>query len=501
MFFSDAGPDESPDLELWAELLEPEDVEELRVLSAELRVAEADEAFRTAASSLGIPYKGGTPAYHKAYNALKKQAKDAGLPLSQVSWSTHAPSGFAPPATPSAVNPSSPPSAAAPAPFVGGFGAGTQAVPTPAASMAPAGGAGPSSLNGPTFHAHTPGVTKIGTFLLAPGVSKLPGQAPLKGNIPVGAKITSITPVTSVNAPFGGATAAPPGTVKVEYTKNGVPGTSILKPQTSAPAGPAAVAPSVPAGSVPFDASKLPVGATVTAVGTSYNGKNTVQIQFANGDTGTLYVPTKVAVPTVGTKNAPPAGTVVSPYGGGHTESVTKPVAQANWDASKGVLSGTEKAALKAYTGESYQSINGSIHNGSYDAWVAAGKPPATAKNSFAYIENLNSAFSKAKPFSKPIDVFRGSSHNPVPAGAKPGDTFAMRGFSSTSIRESGTFGSAHFIHVKTTKGLYIRPISKHPGEDEVLLPHNVKVRFLGVERRIMGQGQTKDVIMLETFD
>jgi len=477
MFFADVDPDEaSPDLGLWAEFLDADELEELQGLSDRLReerlAQEADEAFRTAASSLGIPYKGGTPAYHKAYNALKAKAKEMNVPVGTLSWSTHAPANFAPNPVASA-NP-------------GGAGAGA--------------GAGVSAAGGTAASVLTPPVT-LGTFTLAPGVVKLPGQMPLTGNIPAGHVIHDI--IFLGHGPGGStgdvlvthsAPSAHPSTWTV---------TPLIKPAPAAPA-PAAPAPAaVPAGSVPFDSAKLPAGATVTGVTEGGWSGNIISFTAATGVPGQLHVPKAVAAPAVGTHNPLPAGLVPSPFF--NIEATSLPIVKAHATTSIALLTGGEKTTFRAYTGEGFRQINGNIHKGNYDAFVAAGKPASMGtpaqKTAYARTATLETAFSKVPNFPQPINVFRGTSHNPLPAGAVPGAEFKLKGFSSTSIREGGAFGGVYHVHIKTHKGLFVKTLSTHASEDEVLLPHNVKVRYIGTEKRLLLNGVTRNVIMLETHD
>jgi hypothetical protein len=135
-----------------------------------------------------------------------------------------------------------------------------------------------------------------------------------------------------------------------------------------------------------------------------------------------------------------------------------------------------EIKSLHHYSNEGYDSINRHLrHNSKFPAHPAIQE----------HINNIDYAIHKHET-KHDMHVYRSLGwHDPE---MKPGDIYHDRGFVSTTLNNHWGTGTGHLIHIKVPKGskaLYLnqRSLSKHFGEQEVLLPRNAKFRYEGSEK------------------
>jgi hypothetical protein len=144
-----------------------------------------------------------------------------------------------------------------------------------------------------------------------------------------------------------------------------------------------------------------------------------------------------------------------------------------------------EKEALKTYTGGSYSTINRCLR-GIGDC------PPHIVKT-------IDDASKGMRPLTKSVKVFRGSgwgafglsehyttltSDNVEAMRKKVGTTVREPGFLSTSVNPTKSFGGPIRIEVFAPEGTpaaYVKSISLHPSEDELLLEHNLEYKIVEV--------------------
>lgn len=139
-------------------------------------------------------------------------------------------------------------------------------------------------------------------------------------------------------------------------------------------------------------------------------------------------------------------------HGGGHTSS-SKP------------FTDHERTALDHWTGQDYQKINGHLRRG--DAIDDAG-----AKD----IAGLDDALAHSTT-AKELTAYRGLAA-PAWGSLEPGDTFADKGFVSTSLSQS----RSHTVTIDIPKGYHAIHIANefpmmNAAEDEVLLPRGSRFR------------------------
>lgn len=126
---------------------------------------------------------------------------------------------------------------------------------------------------------------------------------------------------------------------------------------------------------------------------------------------------------------------------------------------------------IKSYTGGGYAKVNQALRN-----------PEDAAEGAHAAIHALNDAFEhEDAKLKEDVQLNRGTT---LPAALVKQITmslekglptkFALSGFTSTSV--SGGFSGVHILKILAKKGasaLYVRPVSNHPHENEMLLNHH----------------------------
>lgn len=114
--------------------------------------------------------------------------------------------------------------------------------------------------------------------------------------------------------------------------------------------------------------------------------------------------------------------------------------------------------------------------------------------------EKLKAVFAKAKPIRPPVVVKRGITVEDPAAFAKwfaghgeAGSAISLPGYQSTSLihdgaadtfGEKGRYGGNVQFHIHATHGIDVKPYSRVPGEDEMLLPHGSNYKVGRVEQR-----------------
>lgn len=174
-----------------------------------------------------------------------------------------------------------------------------------------------------------------------------------------------------------------------------------------------------------------------------------------------------------------PAKTAADFHSFGHHEAQKS---QDDYMAKSGEKwTGAQKQAITTYTGSSYQEIN--------DYLRGKGEDP-TGK----YQKYATQIQAGMRPLAHDQLLIRGSSYKIFPAGFNDiqgvkkliGEDISDVGFVSTSIAGAGgEFTKALKLHIEApvgTMGAYVRSISSHPGENEMILAAGTKFRILSVD-------------------
>jgi hypothetical protein len=144
-------------------------------------------------------------------------------------------------------------------------------------------------------------------------------------------------------------------------------------------------------------------------------------------------------------------------------------------------LSPKQVGAIKDYTGSSYRQLNKMMRScpPNFECVEGQYKP---------MMEHILSAVHGAPKLASPVIVKRGitvdskTGENLLAAAAqaqKTGDGFHMPSITSTSILNG--FGGNVKFEMKIRSGLYVRPISSVPSEEEVIVSPKTKFKVLGV--------------------
>lgn len=141
---------------------------------------------------------------------------------------------------------------------------------------------------------------------------------------------------------------------------------------------------------------------------------------------------------------------------------------------------GKQKQAITAYTGSSYVPINDYLR-----------KPDNSDPHYKDYATQIQAGM---RPLAHDQLLIRGSSYKIFPAGFNNiegvkkliGEEISDSGFVSTSIAGAGgEFTKAIKLHIEApagTMGAYVRSISSHPNENEMILAAGTKFRILSVD-------------------
>lgn len=141
---------------------------------------------------------------------------------------------------------------------------------------------------------------------------------------------------------------------------------------------------------------------------------------------------------------------------------------------------GAQKQAITAYTGSKYVEINDYLRK-------PDNNDPAMKK----YATQIQAGM---RPLAHDQLLLRGSSYKIFPPGFQNiegvkklvGEEIADTGFVSTSIAGSGgEFTKAIKLHIEApvgTMAAYVRSISSHPHENEMILAAGTKFRILSVD-------------------
>lgn len=133
-----------------------------------------------------------------------------------------------------------------------------------------------------------------------------------------------------------------------------------------------------------------------------------------------------------------------------------------------------------------------------------AGRPvPARLRSLYT---RLTDAIEQAPPFSRPVTVWRGLATDPEGlTQLQPGAVIALKGFQSTSLDpvmagnraiiwgdRAGRFGEPGkpvLLKIETSRGLYVKSVSRVPDEKEVTLGHNWHYEVIGVSNVVVPSG------------
>jgi len=181
-----------------------------------------------------------------------------------------------------------------------------------------------------------------------------------------------------------------------------------------------------------------------------------------------------ISVPETGA----PSSAFVTPSVTKMNELQTKMTASAPWTA-------TSKAALTKYTGSYYAQLNNALR----------GKAPLTD----AILKDADNIQKGMRPIPENVKVYRGVL--PI-AGVLPGTlpeyeallgkTFEEPAFSSTSIKVGGGFGGGVKLEIEVPKGTpaaWVKNISQHSGEEELLLAAGTKFKIIEAVPSPYGSG------------
>lgn len=136
------------------------------------------------------------------------------------------------------------------------------------------------------------------------------------------------------------------------------------------------------------------------------------------------------------------------------------------------------KRAIVAYTGSHYRTVNRALREGSAS--------PETMR----YAELLNEALSLSPKYqgevTRGITLLGDELKQFVADHQKAlvtGETVVHKGFISTSKGERAAFNGNVILHIDAKHGVYVRPLSLHPGENEVLLRHQARFNVRDVKQ------------------
>lgn len=142
-------------------------------------------------------------------------------------------------------------------------------------------------------------------------------------------------------------------------------------------------------------------------------------------------------------------------------------------------LTGDEYAAVHYYTGSSYRKLNQDLRKEKpieeqLPATKGSNNPPPTPSKewlrSMEYAALLESALNKLPPYKG--EVYRGQEiYGDERAAIYPGRVLHTKTFFSTS-KEGGFSGNIRFV-IQSLTGRFIRELSSHPSENEVLFAPN----------------------------
>lgn len=164
-----------------------------------------------------------------------------------------------------------------------------------------------------------------------------------------------------------------------------------------------------------------------------------------------------------------------------------------------------QSQALKDYSGGEHQDVNQVLREGRADA-----AHPGTKE----IIDNLDGLFASAKPFAEPRMVYRGLKMSPgkraaffdsMAKAAASGESVEFPEYLSTTISTTmaESFTQLHGtedgpgVEIMCKKGIYARPKSRYPDEEEVLINRGSKFRVVGV-KTVSWNGKPRQVVQLE---
>lgn len=227
-------------------------------------------------------------------------------------------------------------------------------------------------------------------------------------------------------------------------------------------------------------------GKTKEVESVTKEGSN-IKVKF-KGETGEAVLPVGKALPT---QSAEPTTTKTTTS----TKTKEAPSAPAQWSGGVKPLEGSsahpqlkehfdsvkltsgEKSSIRSYTGSSYYSLNSAMRSCPPDFDCVEGSQRDK-------MNNILSALNKAGSLPKPTVVRRGISLTgstltkflaTVKQTQEAGGEFNFDSFASTST--TGGFGGNVKFEILAKRGLFVRSISQHPGEDEVILSPKSKFK------------------------
>jgi SPP1 gp7 family putative phage head morphogenesis protein len=134
--------------------------------------------------------------------------------------------------------------------------------------------------------------------------------------------------------------------------------------------------------------------------------------------------------------------------------------------------------AVTAYTGHHYRAVNEALRAGTASA------------AQLRYADLVNEALDLAPKYrgtvTRGISLSGSDLQKFLDEHRKAlldGSSVVHRGFISTSKGERAAFGGNVVLHIEARRGVFVKPISLHPGENEVLLRHGARFTVAKVEQ------------------
>ncbi len=162
-------------------------------------------------------------------------------------------------------------------------------------------------------------------------------------------------------------------------------------------------------------------------------------------------------------------------------------------DAARPALTAKQGKAANLYTKQEYIPINKALRSGK------------SLEGKSAKVDaELQAALKEAKPFDKPVTVYRGLQFQPgkndlpklldkMKEATGTGKALQFAGYSSTTTNEKNiypekgeesAFAGGVVLEIEAAHGLDMKSFSDHPNEDELLLNHNSRFTVESVEQR-----------------
>lgn len=151
--------------------------------------------------------------------------------------------------------------------------------------------------------------------------------------------------------------------------------------------------------------------------------------------------------------------------------------------------------AIRAYTGSHYGEVNRALRS-----------PGATPRSTREYERLLNQSLAYSKKYAGESTrgiTLHGDDYktfmDTIEAAYSQGKTWSDKGFMSTSKGARAAFSGNIRLHFEGKTGVWVKPISLHPSENEVLFGTDAK--FLVTQISKKGGGEGADIYLTEVLD